>query len=95
MIYEVEIVRVDDAFDILEVEADSPEGAKTVALDESDLLRNMHVTGGDDTWIHILYEVQKHELLSKYPNCLNPCRHIIVRDEDGKEVYNQLYSETL
>ena len=95
MIYEVEIVRVDDIFEMLEIEADTPKEAKIIALEESEILKDLSLYGGKDTWIHILYEVRKNDMLSRYSNCLNPCRHIIVRDEDGKDVYNQLYTETL
>ncbi len=85
MIYEVELIRTfDGAFEVIDIEANSPEEAYEIVLEESILI---YPTIG---WA-IAVDGSMDIGLQK----LGAFRQAIIRDEDGREVYNQLYSESI
>lgn len=85
MKYEIEFVRVDDAFDILEIEADDPQKAVNIAINETQLfdIRDScdivwayeYVKKFDDWYHNTTYDVQFL------------CKQIIIWDENGKKLY--------
>ena len=93
MLYEVEIIRIDDAFDVLEIEADTEQDALAIAFCETTVfdtqfLLEMH--RGNCCFypdISSTKEFVKHE-----DNHIRYCQEVIVRDENGNEIYSRLYN---